>query len=87
MTPTDERFPALTSRALAPPDWEARALLEATQLRERLSCVPFYAKRAAAWQAQTGQEMGYWLDLYGNRQWRHMPLTESSTAGKLATNS
>lgn len=77
----DNRFPALTSRPLAPPDWEARALREAEHLRADLSCVPFYAKRAAR-AAAKGDEMAYWLDLYGNRQYTRRPSTACSTADK-----
>ena len=74
------RFPALTSRPLAPPDWAERALREAQHLREALSCVPFYSERAMAHKAATGDEMGYWLELYGNRQYTRRPSSASSTA-------
>ena len=75
----DNRFPALTSRPLAPPDWAERALREAQHLREALSCVPFYAKRAQAHKEETGDETGYWLELYGigsTRAGRQTPLLQ-----------
>lgn len=37
----------------------------AERLREQLSCVPFYAKRAEK-ARQAGDEMAYWRDLQGS---------------------
>ena len=37
----------------------------AERLRERLSCVPFYAARAAKAKAETGCDLGYWSSLLG----------------------
>ena len=43
----------------------ARRKLAAERLRERLSCVPFYAKRAEKAKAETGCDLGYWSSLLG----------------------
>jgi hypothetical protein len=43
----------------------------AERLRERLSGVLFYANRAAKAQAETGDEMSYWLSLQGSQMTAH----------------
>lgn len=40
---------------------------DAARLREQLSSVPFYAKRAAERAEATGDEMGYWHELLGSQ--------------------
>lgn len=62
--------------------WDVRRNREAELLRADLSCVPFYAKKAKAWEARTGNEMGYWLDLYGSSTSTLMPPEASSKAAK-----
>jgi hypothetical protein len=63
----ESRFPGLTlERWRRPRISEAEALQAAEHLREDLSCVPFYAKRAAEEKARSGDEMAYWLDLQGS---------------------
>lgn len=46
-------------------------LQAAEQLRERLSGMPFHAKKAARWKAETGNEMDYWLLLQGSQMTAH----------------
>ena len=58
---------------LPEPNWSADEkaqhlalrLQAAERLRERLSCVPFYAKRAQRHKEETGSETEYWLGLLG----------------------
>lgn len=54
----------------------------AALLREQLSCVPFYKKRAEAAKARTGDEMAYWRDLQGSMVNWHLILEESLRAEK-----
>lgn len=42
-----------------------RLRLAAERLRERLSCAPFYAKRAAQAKVETGDDLTYWASLVG----------------------
>lgn len=49
---------------------ETEALQAAERLREELSRVPFYAKKAAKAAAQ-GDEMAYWLALQGSQATAH----------------
>ena len=62
--------------------WDERRKREVELLRADLSCVPFYAKKAKAWEARTGDEMGYWLDLYGSSTSTRRPPEASSTVAK-----
>jgi hypothetical protein len=45
-------------------DRDARALLGALRCKEALSCVPFYANRAAKTPVDQGGEMAYWQSLW-----------------------
>lgn len=79
-TPKASRFPALDSlppRFCLPPDEREQAIRD---LREQLSCVPFYAKRAARREAETGDPMAYWREFYGSAQYTLRPRAASSTA-------
>ena len=80
--PLVENSPEATLRRLQNRDLEQRRALEAPLLRDQLSCVPFYAKKAKAWEARTGDEMGYWLDLYGSSRSTRRPPEASSTVAK-----
>jgi hypothetical protein len=63
-----KNFPALTSPAYQRPRIsETEAMRAATHLRDDLSSVPFYAKRAQESKAKTGSEMGYWLELQSSQ--------------------
>ena len=44
----------------------SRRLRAAEHLREDLSCVPWYANKAAEVKAETGDEMIYWICLQGS---------------------
>lgn len=46
-------------------------------MRDQLSCVPFYAKRAAKMEAETGDPMAYWNVLWGYTPNIGVPLTNS----------
>ena len=45
-------------------DQDARELLGAIRCKEALSCVPFYANRAAKTAVEMGDEMIYWQSLW-----------------------
>lgn len=53
-------------------------LQAAKRLRERLSCVPFYAKRAEKARL-AGDEMAYWLELQSSQATAHRQSNDSST--------
>jgi hypothetical protein len=72
---------AFSPRPLVSVEERAQA---ARQLRDRLSCVPFYAKRAAAEKERSGDEMVYWLELQGSQVIAHRPFNGSSTADPMA---
>ena len=78
-TVTEEFSHERTWAYLPHPVREAKRLREAQLLRERLSSVPFYAKKAKAWKERTGDEMGYWLALYGSDQYTQLQRQTSST--------
>lgn len=71
----DRTFQEMLSGKLSPANasWlvaeRQRCWLGAQQLREDLACEPFYAKRAARALSETGDEMTYWLSLYGSAQY------------------
>lgn len=66
-TPEESRFPALESpRWQRPRVSETEHLQAAQRLREGLSCVPFYAKRAEKARLE-GDEMAYWLGLQASQ--------------------
>jgi hypothetical protein len=50
------------------------------RLKEALSCVPFYAKRAAAEQAEFGDEMNCWRHLQSSEATLQRRPKASSTA-------
>jgi hypothetical protein len=52
----------------------------AQRLRERLSCAPFYAKKAAAEKARSGDEMAYWRGLHTSAAMADLPPEAFSTA-------
>ncbi len=56
----------------------ARRVLAAERLRARLCCVPFYAKRAAREQAESGDDLLYWMVLLGRVD--DSPETSSTAA-------
>lgn len=58
------------SKPLRPVVPAAERLLAAERLREQLSGVPFYAKKAATAKA-SGDEMAYWLTLQGSQMTAH----------------
>lgn len=69
---TAQRFPALMLKPPRPVVPMAERLQAAERLRERLSSVPFYAKKAAL-ANQQGDEMAYWLSLQGSQMTAHRP--------------
>ena len=72
-------FPALMSlppRFCLPQEQREQAILH---LRDDLSSVPFHAKKAAKEEAETGDPLAYWRDLYGSAQYRMRPPGASST--------
>ena len=79
-TPLAENSPEAQLRRLQNLDLEQRRALEAPLLRDQLSCVPFYAKRAAQQEAETGDPMAYWNELWGSTPNSGRRPSASSTA-------
>lgn len=75
---------SLIAKGLAFSPWRQVSAEEfeqgAQRLREELCCVPFYAKRAAAEKARSGNEMAYWRGLHGSGATAYLPPKASSTA-------
>lgn len=63
LTPLGKRLYEQAWRNGWRPATQAQRTRAAEQARERLSGVPFYAKQAAAMEAQTGDPLAYWLTL------------------------
>ncbi len=69
-TPLAKRLDEMALARGWTPVLAAERLQAARLLRERLCCVPFYAKRAAQ-AAARGDEMAYWLDLQSSQATAH----------------
>lgn len=82
MISKEQILAAEESRRLQNLDLEQRLAQGAPLLRDRLCSVPFYAKRAAKREQETGDPMSYWNELWSCTPNIGVPLKASSTAEK-----